>query len=196
MRSQLAAILLVASVPLILFSCAGKKTIHGERAQDRLFPNGTYKHEVKLLLPAREGMPEEKSFNFNGLVRLEDAKIQVVVFSFFGTTAFKIIEDLKTGEVKSEVYVGVLRKFEPRIQDYYKILREVLLAGSVAPSEGSRLKWVRTDDRGLPLEVETVGLEKNAVFKLSRFDEHRIPAEFLIEHPHFKVTVKVASYEL
>jgi len=191
--------LLVVAAPLVLGACASSKISPvGQESlvgHERLFPFGTYRHEVRLILPAHADQPEKK-FEFSGLVQLKPEAVHVVVFSFLGTTAFKINEDLKTGEIQTEVYVAQLKKFEPRLKEYYAILREVLIAGSTPPAEGSRLKWIRTNEKGQPTEMQTVGLDKNATFKLEEYDGSGIPNRFLIEHPNFTVEVRVKSYEI
>jgi hypothetical protein len=193
--SKISALFLCLAAPVALASCASATVVHGEVGRDKLFPYGTYKHEVKLVLPAHGEAPEKK-FEFSGIVQLKPDAVHVVVFSFLGTTAFKIDEDLKTGEIRTAIYVAQMKKFEPRLKEYYGILRELLIAGATPPVDGARLRWVKTDDQGRPIEMRTVGLEKNAIFKLLDFDANRIPARFLIEHPGFSVEVRVKSYEI
>lgn len=193
--NKIVALLLLFLFSAILSSCASSKVVHGPVGHEKLFPYGTYKHEVKLVLPAHGAAPEKK-FEFSGLVQLKPDVVHVVVFSFLGTTAFKINEDLKTGEIQTEIYVAQMKRFEPRLKEYYGILREVLIAGAEPPADGSRLQWIHTNEKGLPTEMRTVGLDKNATFKLHDFDSNGIPGEFLIEHPDFSVQVQVKSYEI
>jgi len=179
-----------------LMSCASpRKTVSGSVTHEKLFPYGTYMQKVSLTLPAKAGR-EEKNFNFNGVVQLKPDAIHVAGMSFFGTTAFKIDEDRKTGEIKTEVYVEQMKKYEPRLKEYYQILREILIADAKPSHDSSHLKWLRTNEKGLPVEMETVGFDKNAVFRLDGFDENGIPSEFSIDQDTFSVKVQVSSYDI
>jgi hypothetical protein len=186
---------LSALAPVFLISCASSKIVSDSTDHRKLFPFGVYKHEVKLVLPARGEAPEKK-FEFSGIVQLKPDAVHVVVFSFLGTTAFKINEDLKTGEIKTEIYVAQMKRFEPRLKEYYALLREVLIADATPPGAGAHLKWTHTNEKGQPTEMRTVGLDKDAVFKLEDFDANGIPGKFLIEHANFLVEVQVQSYEI
>jgi hypothetical protein len=181
MKKILFFFILCAFLSLILFSsCASQKlvegkTVSGSPAHDRIFPDGTYQHKVTLTLkrPA-PGQSKAGKFDFTGIVQMDPAAIHIAVLSYFGTTAFKIAENLKTGEIKMDVYIDQLKKFEPRLKEYYLILREILLA-----------KRSRAE-----------GLQENAHFRITEFDKNGIPTAFSIEHPDFDVSVKVVGYEI
>jgi hypothetical protein len=192
-------LLLLASSAGWVASCASHniqvaQVPTGTASQARLFPYGNYKHKVSLTVTARPDTAEKK-FNFTGIVQLKADAIRIVVLSDFGMTAFKINENLLTGDIQTEVFVPQMKKFEPRIREYYLILREILLAGNQPPTGNSHLKWIKANEQGLPLEIQTVGLEQNATFKLSGFDKNKIPTGFSIEHPHFEVDAQVAGYD-
>jgi hypothetical protein len=173
---KFAALLLLLTTPVFFSSCASQKVVSSEVAANRLFPDGNYRHKVSLTLPARASAPERK-FDFTGVVQIKSDVIRVVVLSFFGTTAFKINDDLKTGNIDTEIYVPQLKKFEPKIRAYYAALRQVLLSGPKPQGEEEKL-------------------DNAATFKITSYDDHHIPSEFEIHHPDFLVDVKVVSYEL
>jgi len=185
---------------LSLFSCASSpKTVSGTVSHDKLFPDGTYMQKVSLTLPGKAG-PESKHFNFNGVVQLKPDAIHVAGMTFLGTTAFKIDEDRKTGEIKIEVYVEQMKKFEPKLKGYYQILREILIASAKPDPRGQEnaghLKWLRTNGKGQPTEMETVGFDKNADFLLGNYDDNGIPNEFDITQDTFSVKVQVSGYDI
>lgn len=186
----------VTATVLGLLSCASpRKAVNGAVLREKLFPYGTYTQKVSLTLPAKAGA-DKKSFNFTGVVQLTPDAIHVAGMSFFGTTAFKIDEDRKTGEIKTEVYIEQMKKFEPRLKEYYQILREILIADAKPDQDVSHLKWLRMNGNGQPVEMKTVGFDKNAEFQLDGFDENGIPNEFDIEQEAFSVKVRVSGYDL
>lgn len=187
----------ILMVLALMLSACSSSFKHASQSYNssRLFPDGTYSHDVRLTLPPREGSTE-KHFSFNGVVRIKPESIEVVGLSFLGMTAFRIFENRKNGEIKSEIYFEPMRKHEAKLKLYYQILREVLLVGSQSNLAADKIKVITFNERGLPTEIVTVGLDKNADFKLGRFDERGIPAQFSIEHPNFKVEVTVTSYEI
>jgi hypothetical protein len=192
----MALILWSLYLPLFGTSCSlPQKHASGLVSHGELFPYGTYMHKVTLVIPAKSGNAEKK-LELNGVVQLRAGAVHVVGLSFFGTTAFKIDENRDTGEIKIEVYVDQMKKYEPRLREYYLLLREVLLAKSGPSQNQGRLKVIQTNEIGLPIEMETVGFDSNASFRLSRFDKNGVPAEFAIESARFSVKVEVTGYEI
>ena len=191
-----ALLLLLCSVPYFITSCSSsQKHVSGSVSHDKLFPYGTYMHKVTLTLLARDDRAEKK-FKFSGVVQLKPDAIHVVGLSFLGTTAFKVDEDRKTGEIETAVYVDQMKKYEPRLREYYLILREILVADSSPNLDERHLKVIRTNEKGFPVEMETMGFAKNAALKLSDFDQNGIPGVFVIEQANFSVTVQVTGYEI
>ena len=102
----------------------------------------------------------------------------LVGLSAFGTTAFKIDEDRKSGDVQTQVYLEPMKKYEARLTEYYLILRELLVATSDSSGDTTHLKVTQTNEKGFPVELETRGFEKNAKLELRNFDLNGIPCEF------------------
>ncbi len=187
------ALVFCAALP----ACAPKKVkmISQGGTRDQLFPYGVYKHDVGLVMAKTDTSPEKK-FDFTGVVKVNADQIQLVGLSYFGTTVFKVLEDRKTGEVKTEVFVEQMKKFESKIPEYYSTLRLFLIARLPLVSKLHQLQWNKIDSRGFPLEAATVDLEKNAVFRFKNYDLNNIPTEITIEHPNFTVAVKVSDYDI
>ena len=172
--------LLVGATLGLFSSCAQNRISTRSDSQDRLFPYGTYRHKIHLTLPPNDGQPE-KSFNFTGIVQLKPEGVRISVLSFLGTTSFRISEETASGEIKTEVFLAPLKRFEPRIQEYYRVLRELLFAKAEKPQ---------------PPEFKLAVQGMETVFRINEFNASGMPLEFLIEHPRFKVTVKVVDYEI
>lgn len=187
------AMVFAAALP----GCAPKKVkmISQGGTRDMLFPYGVYKHGVDLTMMKTDTAPE-KHFEFTGVVKVNADQIQLVGLSYFGTTVFKVLEDRKTGEVKTEVFVEQMKKFESKIPEYYSTLRLFLIARLPLETKVKQLKWSKIDSRGFPIEAETVDFEKNATFRFRSYDLNLIPTEIMIEHPNFTVAVKVSDYDI
>ena len=197
LRSTAAISLLAVLVAAILPACAPKKIkmISQGGTRDQLFPNGVYKHDVGLTM-AKTETSEEKKFDFTGVVKVNAELIQLVGLSYFGTTVFKITENRKTNEIKTEVFVEQMKKYESKIPEYYSTLRLFLIASLPLETHPRQLKWNKIDGRGFPLEAQTVDYEKNALFRFKNYDLNNIPTEISIEHPNFTVQIKVSDYDL
>jgi hypothetical protein len=191
--------LALIGISLVMAGCASSKriTTSDYLSQALIFPYGSYQHHVSIRMQtAAEG---EKAFNFNGVVQLKPEMIRISALSHFGTTAFRITEDRKTGEIRSEVFVESMKKIEPKIREYYGLLR-VLLTASSAPSsntEKSRsLRWDRKDGVGRLLEATTVGVDPESKLSFLSYDKSGIPEKVLLQSPKFSVEIEVAGYEL
>ena len=167
---------------------------HPEEFSKTLFPTGIYHQDVKLTILKTEHLSEQK-YHFQGVVRLSSKEIQVVVLSPFGTTEFKILENLLTHEIKAEIYRDSLKKFEPKLKDYYGMLRLILLAKSHA-EEDEFLTWTKISREGLPLELESKNREAPVHFSVQNYDANLIPSQIEIRHTQFQVVVTVESYDI
>ena len=198
MKLRAAATLSILAVLVgILPACAPKKIKMISQGGTRvlLFPNGVYKHDVGLTMGKTE-TSEEKKFDFTGIVKVNAEQIQLVGLSYFGTTVFKITENRKTGEIKTDVFVEQMKKYESKIPEYYSTLRLFLIASLPLETHARQLTWSKIDGRGFPVEARTVDYEKNAVFRFKNYDFNSIPTEISIEHPNFTVQIKVRDYDL
>lgn len=139
------------------------------------FPLGLYKHDVQLTI-----VKSSENFHFNGLVRLEPKTIQVVALSPFGITLFKINDDLETNQIKTEIYVDQMKRFEPRILSYYEILKKMLTLKSSA----------------IPAEQIPIRLDDTTLLKVGKYDQNHIPESMKIQNPNYEIEIKVTGYEI
>lgn len=149
--------------------------------RELVFPYGTYKHDVHLEFrePPNLASPNEKVFDLKGIVKIDEKDIKVAALSPFGTTVFTILENRITDEVKVEVYVESLKKLEPKLREYYAVVRAMLLAPMPLSRE-------------LPSELRA----KETLLRFSEYDDNKIPLNVLIEHERFNVNVVVSGYEI
>ena len=129
---------------------------------DRVYPNGIYRHEVTL------HTADGQTHRFNGVVKLSPQRIEVVGLSFFGTTVFRITDDLRT-EATIEIFVYPLKKHEGRLRKIYVLLKKLLLLSPKGEQKG---------------------------LKLDAYDEHHIPRHVEITGEKYQVEVKVTGYDL
>lgn len=190
---QNTASLFILILPIgFMVSCASPQRVHGAVSHERVFPYGNYRHDVSLSISMANG--QTRQFNFIGIVQLKPETTQIVGLSSFGTTVFKLTEDLRTSDVEVKIYVEEMKHSEPRIRDYYGVLREIL--NSPLNPSSSRLKWLNTNTKGYPIEMETVGLADKTLLKIIRFDPNDVPVEFSMDSQKFHISVKVTEYEI
>lgn len=159
---------------LLLASCSSyQKNFHPVGPRTQVFPNGTYQHEIRLV------QKEAGNQNFFGIVSIKEDTITVMGLSSFSTTVFKMTENRKTKEIKTEIYVDALKKYEDKFQTFYKVVRELLLL-----KEGTK------ETVKMVVEGKTIELS------LSNYDENKVPQNLEIHHPNFDVFVKVVGYNV
>jgi hypothetical protein len=167
-------------------------------ARTLIFPNGIYHHDVELKVP-KTAEHEEKNFGFNGVVKISDDTIQVVALSPFGTTAFRITEDRVSHGISDEIYLAQMRKFEPKLLEYYSTLRE-LLTLQWHDEKVSNIIWKEVSADQLPLLIEFLNEKadppEKAVFKFIQYDEQKMPIKMEIIGEKFEVKIKVSRYEI
>lgn len=144
-------------------------------SRESLFPFGTYQHKVELKISVANSQTREVSLD--GVVALKSDRVQVIGLSGFGTTEFKIYEDRTTGKITIETFREALKKAEPKILEYYSVLRLLLSAKMRGPGEFS----------------DQVSGTK---FYLSDFDKNSIPMKLEMIHPAFSAKIKVVGYEI
>lgn len=198
MKTPIATVLLVLAVVCGCAPRTVKKTSEAvSLVRERIFPAGSYNHDVKLEL-VRAPNPEkpgERSFAFKGVVLISGREIRVVALSPFGTTLFKIAENRSTAEVSVVSYVDALKPLEPKFREYYAVLRDMLLAPMAPPRKG-RVRLVKSNAQGRPEEIEADQGTEPASFFFSAYDPNGVPLQVRIEHARFKVEVKVVDYEI
>lgn len=152
---------------LMTTACAHKITKPTEPSA-LVYPHGTYQHRVKVQI-----VEPQRNLEVKGVIKSQPDELKVVGISSFGTTVFRIDENLKTGEVNKEFYVESLRRNEDRFMFFYSLMKELLLAPKGAT------------------EFEKQG----AKFALSNPDENQIPRTVRIQHPQVNLNIEVTDYE-
>jgi len=172
--SGLTSLLLLLLAP----GCASSpKSVAPPGAEQRvtLFPNGTYRNNVRVLLK-NAVVNGKKEMRFNGVLDLREETIRIVSVSPFGTTVFRLIEDRKTGDVKLETSVDSLKKAESQIKNYYVPIRTAL---TLPLSQLSSSRELRVDGYHI---------------QYFDFDSSGIPLKTLIQSDAFDISVGIDSY--
>jgi hypothetical protein len=166
--------LLILLLISTFFGCqTAKVNNHKGANQNRLFPYGTYEHAVTVKVKR----PQEKSYHFNGVVKLGEERIEIVAMSFLGTTEFRIQDDFKTKAIKVDIYRDSVKQFEPRLREYYGILKLIF---ELPPQPPTDIKW------------------KNQVihFVVTSYDKDGVPEKIHVVHTDFDIDIKVTSYDI
>jgi hypothetical protein len=174
-------------------SCSSKKIRSDSASDEKLFPDGTYRHAVQIHI--RPGQENSRDFNFNGMVQISADWVKIVVLSPFGTTLSKITENRSTGEIQIENQVSSLKRFESKMREYYASLRILLLAPR-APSQADPLKVIHSFANHLPQDLEVFQGNEKIQFTIKKYDEHQVPEEVILKHPKFHVEIEVSGYEV
>lgn len=153
---------------LILAGCAHKPVVIP--AGSGLYPFGKYQHHVEIH-PKAAGA---KAMEMRGVVAYDADAIKVIGLSSFGTTVFRIEENLKTGEIKKEFYLEIIRQHADRFIGFYKMIRALMIA-----PKGS------TDFKG-----------GDAHFVVSQPDASGIYRQIHVDHPQVILDVTVDDYEI
>ena len=168
---------ILAGLALLLAgSCAEKRIVSGPIDRTRLFPPGVYHQSVRISIPS-----QNKSFRLEGVVAIRPETIRLFALSSFGTTVFRIQDDLARNEVATEIYVDDLKKHEKSIREFYGVVRVLLIS---FPRESAKE----------PYRV-TIGREI-ASLEIKEFDQNGIPERILITHPRFSADIRVTGYEI
>jgi len=171
----------LTAIFICLAACASKTVKDPTAPRALVFPPGTYQHEVDVVLANLPG-DHPKEFHFRGLVSVSSEAIKVVGLSAMNTTVFRITEDRKSGKIDTEVYVDSLKKVQDRFADYYTVIRSVL----TAPARSGQ-----SNDK---VTAATPAGPTSIVFK--DYDEQKIPNAVDVDHPKFKLRIRVTGYEI
>ncbi len=155
-------------------ACAHQFVMRDGVSRENIFPNGLYKHTVTLSLAQK--------FAFNGIVQIRPDVIKILGLSHFSTTVFRIEEDRASGAVSVEVFMEEFKKNEPKIREYYAVLRLLLLAKF--PPEGP------------PIEQEFVHDDKKVRVTFAEYEEHGIPRVMSLRYDAFFAEIRVTGYEI
>ncbi len=176
---------------LSLAACATPRSPEpSPRDATALFPLGSYAHSVSI-------KSHERSFSFRGAVERAEDHLEVVGLSPFGTTAFRLHEDLRTSQITLEFYVELLRRFEGKVRELYPMLRSLLLAERHPAPDTAGILFVRWDLPGKnPVEGRATIEGGEAVFQLSDYDGRDIPKRVSVTHPKFTLELEVTDAQL
>lgn len=136
----------------------------------RVFPDGTYRHDVVLSLP------NGQRHQFQGVVKLGPERIEVAGLSFFGTTVFRVVDDKNSREPEVKIFVPQLQAQEGKVREMYSMLKKLLLMP--------------------PEQAQKTTLPGGALLRLANYDEHHIPRTMRIANDKFAVDVKVIGYDI
>lgn len=175
-------------VVLLLTACSTYRVKNESESRPRLYPNGTYRHSVVLT------MPDGKTQSFQGVVSLSDKQIVVVGLSAFGTTVFRLKDDLGSGKQEVEIFIDQLKKHDSKLREFYALLKRLLLLPAKGMGQGTEKRENNPD--GLPVSLETSGLEHNAKLFFEEYDAHKLPLRIRMEGEKFKVEVTVIGYDI
>ena len=117
---RLAIALLIGT--LILLGCT-QTPVKTTPESPGIFPYGTYQHNVKI-----EVIAPPQTMNMHGVVSYSVRSLKVVGLSAFGTTVFRIEENLVTGELKKDFFVEVIRQHESAVMDFYQLVHTLITA--------------------------------------------------------------------
>jgi hypothetical protein len=133
-----------------------------------LFPYGNYQHQakVKITQPPR-------TMEMRGVIAHTEDKIKVVGLSSFGTTLFRIEEDLKTGKISKEFFLEAIQRHEDKFMSFYGMIHDLILA-----PKGS-----------------TDFTKQGAHFVVTEPDERGIYRKIHAEHSQFVVDIEVTGYD-
>ncbi|HMN69555.1 MAG TPA: hypothetical protein PKC28_13525 [Bdellovibrionales bacterium] len=153
---------------LILLSACAHKPPAVVPTSELAYPLGTYQHAVRIDI-----VEPQRQMKLRGVIQSREDKLTVVGLSTFGTTIFRIEEDYKTGEIKKEFYLDVIRQHEERFMFFYKLMSQLLKIP----------KGTTTTDR------------EGARFTLSEPDKNGIARHIKIEHRRVILNIEVTKYE-
>ncbi|HEX4923324.1 MAG TPA: hypothetical protein VFV50_04530 [Bdellovibrionales bacterium] len=183
---------LITAVLLWSAGCASAPKVSGVAPKQRetLLPNGTYRHSVRLSISLSSGRRE---FTLDGVVSTGEKQIQVVGLSLFGTTEFRITDNLDDNRVTVEIYRDGLKRAENKIREYYATLR-LFLTAKAAKEHERILIWAQTDGGGRPVLLRVPGASTE--FRPASYDHNGIPMSLEIKSDSFDARIKVTAYEI
>ena len=175
---------------LFVTACTSRPILVATGPRDRLFPFGTYRHSVSVLL--KSGTMNGKADGpttqeFSGLVDIRKERVKVIATSPFGTTLFRLTQVRDGHDLTIETDLEALKKAAPGIK---KFMRPVLALLDF-PIQNRELPRVieipdATDSEhrlGSPVHVT-----------LSEYDSRQIPKQAKLKTESFEITVKVDEY--
>jgi len=168
----------------LLSSCSHYQIADKDKTTNRLYPDGTYRHDITLELP------QGKTQRFQGVVSLTPQTIVIVGLSAFGTTLFRITDK---DQVNVEIFFEPLKKYEPKLQQFYRLLKTMLL---LSVNGGSADAGIRTTDPHGRLQSMVIDDRSKTRLIFGDYDEHNVPLHVRVEREEFNVDVRVKGYEI
>lgn len=87
----------------------------------QLLPSGVYHHDVLLEM---EGKDPQR---FSGLLKIDGAKMTMIMLSPFGTTMARITDDLHEEAETLIIYADEIKPYEDRIATIYRALKPAFI---------------------------------------------------------------------
>ncbi len=172
---------------LSLAACTHYQVSDPSKASTQLYPDGNYRHFITMELSGG------RSQKFQGVVSIKPESIVIVGLSPFGNSMFRITDSRGKDEPKFDIYFEPLRKYEPKLRQFYSLLRELLILPSNGESKSTSDKVLDAQSRLSSLNVTA---DKKTTLTFGNYDLRNIPLHVRIERDDFKVDIEVGEYEI
>jgi hypothetical protein len=129
----------------------------GVASRRTLIPVGSHQQSVIVHLKKNK-INGKESMRFNGVLDVREDHVQLIGLTPFGSTLFRLREDLKTGEVVFETDNEQMKRAEPYIKSTYYPIREMLKipyppSRSDAAAGAIKFHFENFNAQDLPLKV-------------------------------------------
>lgn len=172
-------------------SCAthGPATTAGKPERKVLFPEGTYRHDVRVRLK-HANVDGKTEMHFSGVVVLDSNRVKIIGVSPFGTTLFRLTEERLGRVIKLETEIDAMKKSESKLLEIIRPILSLLTMRLPIPENGD-FRVVRSTRDGWPAELESnsghwIGLEN--------YDASDVPRRARIRHDAYETEIKVEDY--
>jgi hypothetical protein len=181
--------------PLLLcLACTHKPAKMIEGPREFMFPYGNYQHDVRVhLTKAPPRGPQD--FAFRGVFDFRKDHLNLVALSPFGTTMFRVQENLQTHQIQMEIFVDALKKYEDRIRPLYEVTRDILTL-PLQDFEKKGIQVLTRNEKNRPLKMMVPTGQTTVAVDISQYDELEIPKVLKVQAQEFQLDVKVVDYEL
>ncbi len=138
-----------------------------------LIPIGSHQQTVIVHLK-KVRLNGKDSMRFSGVLDVRADHVQLIGLTPFGSTLFRLKEDLKTGAIVFETDNDQMKKAEPYVKSTYQPIREML-----------RIPYP-------PLHREAIS--GDIKFRFENFNDQDLPLKILIETPDFNLEILEDGY--
>jgi hypothetical protein len=161
-------------ISALLAGCAHSTIAQlGPSVRKTLIPIGSHQQSVIVHLK-KVKLNRKDSMRFSGVLDVREDRVQLIGLTPFGSTLFRVKEDLKTGNVVFETDNEQMKKAEPYVKSTYRPIREML-----------KIPYP-------PVRSEaTVGDIK---FRFENFNAQDLPLKILVDTPDFNLEILEDGY--